>query len=455
MSVKTNQRTLWGCRVLLGLLAWSLGSGVGVSSAGAIEADVRRDATVDTIEKVLPSVVNIATTKIVKVADFYDPIFERFYGRQSEQLNSIGSGIIISEDGYLVTNLHVVQRASRVQVKLWNGEVYDAEKCVGTSQKDVALLRIKAPPGTKFRAMQFANDDDLLLGETVLALGNPYGLGGSVSRGILSSKNRRVPAENTRLALPDWLQTDADINPGNSGGPLVNLRGELIGINVAVYREEQGMGVGFAIPIKQVSAALTEFFTPEASRSLWFGARPGSFHGPLMVAYVQSRSPADKAGLRIGQRIVSVNGVPVTDLITYHQQLTARHDSDRKATIQVEDQGERRQVTVQMITFDELTRQRLGVVFRDLTEQGAADLGLDSGGALVIESVEPGSPAARANLRPGFLVTALDDRNTSYYIHGADFLSGKNPGDRVRVSFYVPPAYGSRYGRFTATVTLR
>lgn len=455
MSVKVNPMTVFNHRSALSLLSVCLLLGAWLRPAGAIEADIRRDATVNTIEKVLPSVVNIATTKIVKVADFYDPIFERFYGRQSEQLNSIGSGIIISEDGYLLTNLHVVQRASRVQVKLWNGEVYDAENCVGTSQKDVALLKIKAPPGKKFQAMKFANDDDLLLGETVLALGNPYGLGGSVSRGILSSKNRRVTVDNTRLELPDWLQTDADINPGNSGGPLVNLRGELIGINVAVYREEQGMGVGFAIPIRQVTAALSEFFTPEAGYSTWFGARLSSFQGPLTIASVQPRSPAEKAGLRAGQRIITVNGTPTVDLISFYRQVTARNESDRKALIQLEDEGERRSVTVSMVPFNDVIREKLGVVLGDLNSQTASELGLASGGALVIQSVEPGSPAARANLRPGFLVTALDDRKTSYFIHGADIISSKSPGERLKIGFYVPPRFGSRNGVYSTTVTLR
>src|SRR4029434_6740283 len=124
---------------------------------------------------------------------------------------------------------------------------------------DVALLKIRSRDNEKFTAVRFAADDDLLLGETVLALGNPYGLGGSVSRGILSSKSRRPPLENEPLEVEDWLQTDAAINPGNGGGPLVNLRGELIGVNVAVYRE--GQGIGFAIPVRRVSAALGEMYS--------------------------------------------------------------------------------------------------------------------------------------------------------------------------------------------------
>jgi len=246
-------------------------------------ANVRRDATVQAVEEVLPSVVNIATATVVEYPDFYSPLLREFYGwgnrTPRERLNSIGSGVVINEDGWVLTNLHVVRRASRIQVKMWDGQVYEAEPfvlgqdyiAIGTEHSDVALVKLKLPEGVKLKAIQFAPEDDLMLGETVLALGNPFGLGGTVTRGILSSKNRRPSTGEEPLDYQDWLQTDAAINPGNSGGPLINLNGELIGLNVAVYRE--GQGIGFAIPIRQVNEALSHFFTPEISHGLWFGAR--------------------------------------------------------------------------------------------------------------------------------------------------------------------------------------
>ena len=227
----------------------------------AAETDIRRDATVAAIEMVMPSVVNIATETFFESHEWYDVMRRQFYGVPLPQAKSIslGSGVIIDEEGYLLTNLHVVNGAHRIQVKLWDGREYEAEWLSETPASDVALLRIKAKPGERFKAIKFAHDDDLLLGETVLALGNPFGLGGSVTRGILSSKNRRPATGKEPLNIEDWLETDAAINPGNSGGPLVNLRGELIGLNVAVSQQEQGMGLGFSIPIKQVSAALGTF----------------------------------------------------------------------------------------------------------------------------------------------------------------------------------------------------
>src|SRR6476660_7406985 len=194
-------------RILLGLLAFSL-------PALAAEPDIRRDATVAAVERVMPCVVNIATATVVEYQDFYQSLFHEFFGgnagpRRQQAEYSIGSGVIIDEDGYVLTNLHVVRRATRIQVKLWDGREYEADRIVATENSDVALLKIRCKPGEKFKAVNFAADDDLLLGETVLALGNPFGLGGSVTKGILSSKSRRPATENEPLDVMDWLQTDA------------------------------------------------------------------------------------------------------------------------------------------------------------------------------------------------------------------------------------------------------
>jgi len=174
---------------------------------------------------------------------------------------SAGSGVIIDEEGYVLTNVHVVEDATEIMVTLSDKRSYPADLVIGTRKSDVALLKIRAKPGEKFVPVEFAADEDLLLGETVIALGNPFGLGGSVSKGILSAKTRRSSPQEGMLEMEDWLQTDAAINPGNSGGPLVNLDANLIGLNVAIFRE--GQGIGFAIPVKRVTEALGEIFTPE------------------------------------------------------------------------------------------------------------------------------------------------------------------------------------------------
>ena len=461
MNMKFLKQSFWQ-RAVAASLAGLLAVNLAPEPARAGEPDVRRDAAVDAIEKVLPSVVNIATATIVEYHDFYDTLLQQFYGvnrpgRRREQPDSIGSGVIVDEDGYVLTNFHVLRRASRVQVKLWDGRIYDAEPVVVyTSQKDVALLKLRAKPGETFKAIKFAKDDDLLLGETVLALGNPYGLGGSVSRGILSSKARRPALGDEPLDVQDWLQTDAAINPGNSGGPLINLRGELIGLNVAVYREEQGMGVGFAIPVKQAAAALSDFFTPEWTDSVWFGAKVRASPHPLTVTAVQPGSPADKAGLRVGQEIVEVNGKTPTGLINFNRLVMA--NESRRATLTVVEKGARRTLQVQLVPFDSLLRAKLGLTLSTLTRDRAALFQVNPGEGLFVEEVEKNGPADRAQIQKDFLITAIDGQSTGDLLGVINILSTKNAGERVRLSVLVRRRFGNGYMQLqqgTATVQVR
>jgi len=419
----------------------------------ALETDVRRDAVVEAVEKVMPSVVNIATASIVEYHDFYDPLFRQFFGipRAREQI-SVGSGVIIDEEGYILTNLHVLRRATRVQVKLWDGRVYDAEPLVVyTAQKDVALLKLRAKPGEKFTAIKFAADDDLLLGETVLALGNPFGLGESVSRGILSSKTRREPVGDEPLDVANWLQTDAAINPGNSGGPLINLRGDLIGLNVAVG---QGQGIGFAIPVKQVSAALSDFFTPELLDSVWFGARLKAGSLPLTIISVQPGSPADKAGLREGQQVVQANGKTPRGLADFAR--LVGESPNQSLTLQIQKGSSRSTVNLKLLPFDDLIHQKVGLTLLNLSPQTAASFNVQAGTGLYIEEVEKGSPAERAQIQRGFLLTEIDGQNTRDVATAAILLSTKRRGEQVQLSLIVPRRYGLGYVEFRkGTVTLQ
>ena len=428
--------------LLIGLLA-----GTALRPTAA-ETDVRRDATVAAVEQVLPSVVNVATETIIEYHDWYDTLLRQFYGRQTSPRKSrslnLGSGIIIDEEGYILTNFHVVQRASRIQIKLWDGREYEADPVVATTASDVALLKLRSKQGEKFKAIKLAADDDLLLGEPVIAVGNPYGLGGSVTKGILSSKNRRPTTDNEPLDMEDWLQTDAAINPGNSGGPLVNLRGELIGLNVAVYRGDQGergVGVSFSIPVKQISAALSRFFTPEVLGGLWFGAQFKASDGRLVVSKVLPASPAAKAGLGEGDRLLQVNGQPFNGLLSMNRLLTEapRHE----ANLSVQRGTERHTLKARLFPFDEMIRQKMGVNFLD--RQTADKSGLKSGEGLLIDEVEKGGPGDRGELKRGYVVTSLDGQATKNLYDVVEAIAGKNPGDSVHVTLVAPRQLNAGY----------
>lgn len=368
-------------------------------AAGAEETDIRRDATVNAVEQVMPSVVNIATKGKHTVRDpFWGfPLVEEFLSQ--------GSGVVIDENGYLLTNQHVIEGADQVQVRFGTStNTYEATVVRSDEKSDVALLKLRSKSGEKFRAIKMAREDDLLLGETVLALGNPVGLGGSVTRGILSSKSRIAPQEGETLDIPNYLQTDAPINPGNSGGPLVNLRGELIGINARVLTSTRNgtpvQGIGFAIPIRLVEQALSEIFPSEYIKSYWwFGARVKVGSYPLAITSVQAESPAGKAGLKVGDVIMEVNGkVPKTfidfgDLLavgaTNSIAITIRRGQDT-SDVRV------RMVPEQTVFNAKMVRDKLGLTL----EKNAY--------GFVITDVQTNSPAAAAGVQPRMIVRAID-----------------------------------------------
>ena len=415
----------------------------------AADDDIRRDAAVQAIAQVMPSVVNIATETVIEFHDEYDDLLRNFFGwprnapRQQRSLD-LGSGVIISDEGYILTNFHVVERANRIQVKLWDGREYEAERVVDTSRSDVALLRIKAKPGEKFKAIKFAPDDDLLLGETVMALGNPFGLGGSVSKGILSSKTRSPPQGKEPLDVENWLQTDAAINPGNSGGPLINLRGELIGLNVAMVRG--GQGIGFAVPIKQVNEALASFCTPEAIDALWLGVRVKPGNAALVIGQIQPGSPAEKAGLRVGDQVAQINGQPASGLIPFHR--VVAESPNHEVSLLVKRGSEQRTFKVRMVSFHDLIQQKLGVTLLELNAQQAGRYGLKEGEGLYIEDVERNGPMDRAQLQRGYLLKGIDDQSTGAIKTVADILSGKKKGDRVVLTVVVPRRLGANFIQF-------
>ena len=436
-----------GC--LLSALSWARCHGA--------EADIRRDATVLAVEKVMPTVVNIATETIIPQRDDFEGLFQQFWfpyhrRQQAHSQYSLGSGVVIDEAGYLLTNDHVVRRANKISVKFCAGtNIYTATPVASDPKSDVALLKLNARPGEKFKAIQLAREDDLLLGETVLALGNPFGLGGSVTRGILSSKSRVLPKEGEPLDIPNWLQTDAPINLGNSGGPLVNLRGELIGINVAVLNEvggQRAQGIGFAIPTRRVLEALSDIFPTEFVKAYWFGARVKVGTTPLVITSVQAQSPAGKAGLEAGDELLQVNGKPPKSFIDFADLLAAGAGSDVKLAI--ERGNARKEIAVRLVpekaVFNAgMIRDKLGLNLAELTPQEPSRSEEETFKGYLVTGVEGDSPAAVAGLQRNMFVTAIDGQSPADLCAAAKLLYPKKKGDRVQLDLAVP----QRMGNFT------
>ncbi|HYW72350.1 MAG TPA: trypsin-like peptidase domain-containing protein, partial [Pyrinomonadaceae bacterium] len=426
---------------------------VAASSPPAAEPDVRRDATVQAVDQVMPSVVNIATETIIHVRDPFEELFRDFWEpyhrrRPPNSQFSLGSGVVIDEAGYLLTNDHVVRRADKIAVKLSTStNVYEASVVASDAKSDVALLKINAPPGEEFHTIKFAPEDDLLLGETVLALGNPFGLGGTVTRGILSSKTRMAPKEGEALDIPNWLQTDAPINLGNSGGPLVNLRGELIGINVAVLNQAQG--IGFAIPVKRVMQALGEIFPTECVKTFWFGARVKVGTTPLIVSAVQAQSPADQGGLKPGDAILQVNGKAPKSFIDFADSLVVPQGGTKVAVRLALQRGvERKTVEVHLVpettVFNaDMIRDKLGLSLEEMTPRLAARYGVRPGEGFVITGIQGESSAAAAKLERGILIRAIDGQTPSNLTGVAKLLFPKTKGERVQLEIAVQERLGA------------
>lgn len=403
----------------------------------------RRDATVMAVEKAIPGVVNISTKTVVQrralAYDWWRDFWSPFYHRAPVESSS-GSGVIIDEEGYVLTNAHVVEQASEILVRLHDDTVLPADLVVGTRKSDVALLKIRTDGRSKFRPIEFAAEDDLLLGEPVVALGNPFGLGVSVSKGILSSKTRRQESGARPLDIQDWLQTDAAINPGNSGGPLLNLEGNLIGLNVAIYKEAQG--IGFAIPVKRINEALAEIFSTESLRGLWFGARFGMSNGRVTTSEVEADSPAEKMGLKSGDVVVRVGDRVPRSVIGLVGEILAGQEKGG-TTLVVQRNWERMILRPKLVPLaevfnSELVRRRLGLELRPITPDLAVGRRLPVAEGMLVTRIEQNSPADHAGFQEGLIVELVDGLAPRDIVALARHLHRRRAGESVELTLVVP-----------------
>ncbi len=398
------------------------------------------------VKRAMPAVVNISSSKVVKAQQmprgmFDDPFFRQFFGGRmpemqqprSQRETSLGSGVVVSPDGYILTNNHVVEGATDVKVSFANKEEYPA-KIVGTDKyTDVAVLKINK---TGLSTLPFANSARAEVGDVVLAIGEPFGLGQTVTMGIISAKGR---AGLGIERVEDFIQTDAAINRGNSGGALIDTKGELVGINTAILSGETGgnQGIGFAIPANLARnvmdsilkngkvthgfmGILPQELTPEMAKE--FNVPNG--HG-VLIAQVEPGSPASKAGLKLGDVITAINGNPVEDVNTFRFSV-AGFSSGTTVHLKVLRDGKTMELPVTLAEVNEGNNRPgggpesvpgkgekgalKGVSVEALTPEIREQMQLpdDAKGGVVITDVDDESPAAAAGVQPGDIIVQVN-----------------------------------------------
>ena len=447
MKLKRNVKT-----ILIALLVAGAVTGFGYGMTRAAKTDAASVAPAATVsaatpmvpanfselaEKVRAGVVNIQVSKKVKNIGFHNfpdnpfgdrnpfgDFFGPFGGNQPERKQQgVGSGFIMSKEGYILTNNHVVEDADQIKVKLAGGKEFDG-KIVGRDPKtDLAIVKIVGD--SDLQPLKLGNSDDLKVGNWVVAVGSPFGLEQTVTAGIVSAKGRVIgsgPYDN-------FIQTDASINPGNSGGPLINMQGEVVGINTAIIAS--GQGIGFAIPInmaKEIAPQLQkkghvtrgllgvniQDVTPKLAKSFGLKEVKGA-----LVDQVTSEGPAEKAGIEQGDVIVMLDGQAVADAKDLSR-IVASTPVGKTVTVKVLRNGKEVDHLVKIGEMEEESKvatanssshKSLGVAVQNLTPQIARELGLKRNAGVVVTAVEPGSAAAEATIQTGDVIREVNRKS--------------------------------------------
>ncbi|MDW7712232.1 MAG: Do family serine endopeptidase [Deferrisomatales bacterium] len=395
----------------------------------AAAAGPRETPVVLAVQKASPAVVNISTETVTRAqppfrgfSPLFDEFFRDFFGDvpgPERRQRGLGSGVLIQADGTILTNEHVIQNASRIVVTRASGEEYEARLVGADSRTDLAVLKVDAEGPLPFVPM--GTSADLMIGETVIAIGNPFGLSHTVTTGVVSALNRTIRGANERT-YTDFIQTDASINPGNSGGPLLNILGELVGINSAIYQRAEG--IGFAIPIDKARRIVESLLAHGRVQRAWLGlhvqdltadlarhfgvvGRPG-----VLVTRVFEDSPAYAAGLDRGDVLLELDGMPLRDRDGFFERL-AGYTVGTRLRLRVAGRGGERTVEVEAreIPADyatALSESWLGLRVEVNSPALARRHGLATQRGLVVAEVRRGSAAAGAGIEPGDVVRQVN-----------------------------------------------
>jgi len=403
-----DQRRFWAAGTPAALFFVIAGACLLPAPAGAATPPIRRNEVVAVVEKVSPAVVNISAEQTVRRPSSF---FDQFFGDvdaapRRYKTQSLGSGTVINAGGVILTNDHVVSGASKIIATTKSGQEYECDLVGADRDNDLAVLRIRGAKG-ELPTLPLGTSSDLMIGETVIAIGNPFGLSNTVTAGVVSAVGRTVPEANRERVFTDFIQTDASINPGNSGGPLVNVDGQLIGINTAIVGGASG--IGFAIPVDRAKRIVDDLLHYGSVRPVWIGVRGRTASSRIAgegkpmgyrVTFVEPGSPAARAGIVKNDVIVGIDTRPVetkNDLDTILSSVTP----GKLITVAVKGGNATRKLPLRV------SAPPAGLWSRLLKDEIGIEV-TPTRGALRITRVSRGSAADRAGLAPGDVVVGLN-----------------------------------------------
>ncbi len=454
-------RVGWSVVISL-LLLCSIATQGGCESRAKTEVIGFPQSFADLAEKVKPAVVNISTTSTVKMPgnpfrhffgpnqngqnEPFDDFFKRFFNEipdQKMKQQSLGSGFIINKDGYIITNNHVIDNAEEIKVKLSDGREFKAKVIGRDSKTDLALIKISSV-FENLPILALGDSDSMRVGDWVLAVGNPFGLEQTVTQGIISATGRVIGSG----PYDDFLQTDAPINPGNSGGPLVNLKGEVIGINSAIV--PGGQGLGFAIPSSLAKTITTQLkekgkvvrgwigvsiqtVTPELAKSFGMKEAKGALVGDVIKG-----GPAEKAGIKSGDIIIAFDGKNVKNSSDLPR-IVAETAVGKSVTLTVIRENKEKQVT---ITVEEMTEEKIaqqssapiqsyGMKVGNVTPQLQQQFGISEKSGVVVVDIEQGSLASESGILPGDVIKEVNRKSVKNLVDFNEAVRGIHKGAPV------------------------
>jgi serine protease Do len=483
---KTAAVTMVAILAGAGGLSWAMSGGPAAAPSEpirteAVQTEQRSGDLADLIAAVKPAVVNISVTGHQAVASGSVPtpqfrappgapfgkFFRKHFGQppaagtphsHAREFKAVGSGFIISADGYVVTNHHVIRQAEQINVILDDGSSYRASIQGRDPKTDLALLKIK--PNKPLPFIEFGDSKQARVGDRIVAIGNPFGLGGSATTGIISARGRDIQSG----PFDDFIQIDAPINQGNSGGPLFDMNGRVIGINTAIFSPNGGnVGIGFAIPSSQARTVIAQLRSNGHVERGWLGVQIQLLTRELadsmdlpseqgaLVASVAPRSPAARAGVRSGDVILSFNGRKVMRMKDLPR-LVAQAGSDQTISMDVWRDGKKRHLNVVIGTAPETIKQaayqprsgdgnegKLGLALAPLTDENRRQFGVDDTlkhGAVIVD-VRNGSPAAEKGLRPGDVIIRVGQSDVSDPQHVVDAVKRASGGRGAKLLLLV------------------